>query len=208
MAAASHIELLVEEPSAALALEILVPRIVGAGATLRVRSFQGKHDLLKQLPTMLRGYRAWLPAAARIVVLVDRDQQDCLELKQTLERHAAGAGFATRSRRGTDGVFQVVNRIAVEELEAWFLGDVGALAEAFPRVPRTLGNRRGFRDPDAVAGGTAEALARVLRQAGYFRGGVAKTKVAREVASRMDPAVNTSRSFQLFRDSLRELVAP
>lgn len=50
--------------------------------------------------------------------------------------------------------FQVLNRLAIEELEAWFFGDVAALHSAYPRVPSTLGRRSRYRDPDAIRGGT------------------------------------------------------
>ncbi len=69
-------------------------------------------------------------------------------------------------------------------------------------VPRTLAQRARFRDPDAVAGGTWEALDRVLRKAGYSEG-LVKTVTARLVAEHMDPQRNLSHSFQVFRDGLR-----
>jgi Domain of unknown function (DUF4276) len=102
-------------------------------------------------------------------------------------------------------VFHVVNRIAVEELEAWFFGDVPALTAAYPRVPTSLGNQARYRDPDQIAGGTWEALERVLQSAGYHLGGLPKVAVAGNVSEHMDPDRNTSRSFQVFRDTLRRL---
>ncbi len=98
-------------------------------------------------------------------------------------------------------------RIAIEELEAWFFGDVDALREAYPQVPRNLGRRAQFRDPDAITGGTAEALERVLKQAGYYRSGMPKVEVARRVAEHMDPGQNRSRSFQALVDGLQRLVS-
>jgi hypothetical protein len=62
-----------------------------------------------------------------------------------------------------------------------------------------------YRDPDAIAGGTWEAFERVLRQSGYFRGGLRKVEAARTIAPHIDPARNTSRSFQVLRDALVEL---
>ncbi|HNI73999.1 MAG TPA: hypothetical protein PLX65_10810, partial [Accumulibacter sp.] len=53
-----------------------------------IRRFQCKDDLLKNLPARLRGYRAWLPANWAILVLVDRDDEDCRALKQKLENMA------------------------------------------------------------------------------------------------------------------------
>ncbi len=95
-----------------------------------------------------------------------------------------------------------INRIAVEELEAWFFGDVGALVAAYPGVPETLDRRAKYRNPDAIAGGTWEALERVLQEAGHHGGGLAKVRAARDIAAHMDPGRNRSRSFQVFRDAI------
>jgi len=94
----------------------------------------------------------------------------------------------------------------VEELEAWFFGDVSALIAAYPGVPATLAHRARFRDPDAISGGTWESLERVLQRAGHHTGGLEKLRAAREIAKHMDPERNRSRSFCGFRDRLRELV--
>ena len=102
-------------------------------------------------------------------------------------------------------MFVVLNRIAVEELEAWFFGDIAALANAFPGVSPTLGAQARYRDPDAIAGGTWEALQRVLQKAGYFGGGLPKIEVARTLAKHMDPARNTSSSFRQFVQGLAAL---
>jgi len=80
-----HLEILVEERSAEVALRALVPKIVEGRATFEVRVHQGKPDLLQRLPNRLRGYRACLPEDHRIVVLVDEDRQDCLALKGQLQ---------------------------------------------------------------------------------------------------------------------------
>jgi hypothetical protein len=45
----------------------------------------------------------------------------------------------------------------------------------------------------------------VLQGAGYFAGGLRKIEAAREVAARMIPPRNTSRSFCVLRDALIEL---
>ena len=90
--------------------------------------------MLVKLPARLRGYASWLPKTWRIVVVVDRDDEDCKELKAKLERIARDAGLVTRSR--IDGTScSVVNRLAIEELEAWYFGDWAAVRAAFPRVP-------------------------------------------------------------------------
>lgn len=201
-----HLEILVEEPSAEVALQELIPKIVKDQATFGIRVHQGKQDLLQKLPDRLRGYRAWLPSDYRIVVLADEDRKDCRELKAKLERIARDAGFRTASDPGEGGAFQVLNRIAVEELEAWFFGDVAALREAFPRIPETLHRKAGFRDPDAIAGGTWEALQGVLQRANYYTSWAPKIEVARKVSGFLDPSRNKSHSFRVFREGLLRMV--
>jgi hypothetical protein len=197
-----HLEVLVEEPSAEAALAVLLPRILGGEVSHSIHVFQGKQSLLARLPERLRGYHRWLPPDRRIIVLVDRDSENCQELKSRLEDIARDAGFATKSIPSHDGRFRVVNRLAIEELEAWVLGDIPALNRAYTRVPLTLDKRRGYRDPDAVPGGTWEALERVLQKAGYYAGRAPKVEVAQRVSQFMEPDRNTSRSFQVFRDGL------
>ena len=200
-----HIEFLVEEPSAEAALNNLVPRIIGPGISHNIHVFQGKPDLIINLPKRLRGYRKWLPSDWRIVVLVDGDRADCISLKRKLEEMAHNEGLITRSTTGPDGRFQVINRIAIEELEAWFFGDVQAIKMAYPRVPKGLDRRKNYRNPDAIQSAW-EALERVLKRAGYYLSGLPKVETARRISAYMDPWRNTSKSFRAFRDALQEMV--
>ena len=199
-----HLELFLEEPSAEAFFHGFLPRILPTGITWKPVVFQGKLDLLPQLERWLKGYRSWLPADWRIIVLVDEDRADCRALKQRMEQAAEAAGLVTKTA-ANGGRFVVLNRIAVEELEAWFLGDIQALAKAYPRVPRSLAAQARFRNPDAIAGGTWEALERVLQRAGYFNNGIAKIELARTIAKHMDPACNTSTSFRHFVRGLEAL---
>ena len=201
-----HIEFLVEELSAEAALQNLVPKIIGFDVTFIIHAYQGKPDLIKKLPSRLAGYRHWLPDDWRIVVLMDKERTDCIRLKNQLERIANDSGLVTKSASGNGRNFQVLNRLAIEELEAWFFGDVPALVAAYPRISPNLGSRSGFRDPDAIGGGTDEALARVLKASGYHRGGLPKVAAARKISLHMDPQRNRSKSFQVFRDGLLELI--
>jgi hypothetical protein len=102
--------------------------------------------------------------------------------------------------------FQVLNQLAIEELEAWFFGDVAALHAVYPRVSIHLGNRANFRDPDAIPGGTWEALERVFKRAGYFTEGLNKLAASRAISLHMEPERNRSHSFQVFRRGLVETV--
>jgi len=118
---------------------------------------------------------------------------------------AADAGLATRSASRRSYV--VANRLAIEELEAWYFGDWAAVRAAYPRAPETIPARARYRAPDAIAGGTWEAFERVLQAAGYFAGGLRKIEAARAVAEHMDPSRNRSPSFAALRDALSELAA-
>lgn len=203
---AEHLEILVEEPSMETFLKKLLPRIVGHQTTFTIHVHQGKNDLMGKLGGRLRGYAKWLPAIARIVVLVDLDDDDCIELKQQMENVAAEAGLLTRSR-SDNACWRVVNRLAVVELEAWYFGEWIGVRKAYPRVPVNVPMRAAFREPDNILGGTWEALERVLQKAGYFQGGLRKVEVAATIGHEMDPGLSISPSFIKLRDCLLEAVS-
>ena len=181
-------------------------RFLPEDCTFRIHPHRGKSALLRKLPDRLRGYAAWMPAEYRIVVVVDCDNEDCHAVKSRLEDACTTAGL--RSRRASGGPdWQVVTRIAIEELEAWYFGDWRAVRAAYPRAsPKVPGWSR-FRNPDAITGGTWEALERVLQKQGYFRQGLAKVQAASEIGRHFDPKINRSHSFVVFRDALAEAVA-
>lgn len=184
------------------ALRLLLPRLLES-VSFNVHPHQGKQDLLKKLPNRLHGYSNWLPDDWRILVVVDRDDDDCHELKQRLENHAAAAGLTTRTAaRG--GWYQLVNRLAIEELEAWYFGDWNAVMAAYPKAPAGIPKKAPYREPDAISQ-TWETFERVLRRAGYFQSGLRKREAARAVAAYWNPDVNTSHSFAVFRETIREM---
>ncbi len=199
-----HIEFILEEPSAEAFLQVILCKLLPSETTWSFVVFQGKQDLLTNLRPRLKAYRKWLPDDYKLVVLVDKDRQDCGQLKARLEKAATDAGLPTKSKP-KNGAFVVLNRIAVEELEAWFFGDPAALVTAYPGVPLSISAKAPYRDPDSIAGGTWEALQRVLQKAGYFGGGLPKIQVAREMTKHMDPARNTSASFGHFMQGLAAL---
>ncbi len=186
-------------------LERVVPKIAPELSFAVYPQFY-KANSLALLQQRLRGYGRWQPESIRILVLLDRDDDDCHQLKRDMERVAQAAGLATRSKpRGQH--FAVVNRIVIEELEAWFFGDWPAVMAAYPRVPRTVPQMAAYRDPDGITGGTWEALERVLQRARYFPHGLRKVEAARAIAEHMRPQENRSASFRAFRDAVREVAA-
>jgi Domain of unknown function (DUF4276) len=203
---AEHLEVLVEEPSMEAFLTELLPRLLDGRATFTLHAHQGKSDLIEKLGSRLRAYEKWLPKAMRIIVLVDRDDANCIELKKKLERDAKAAGLLTRAASG-GGSWQVVNRLAIEELEAWFFGEWTAVRNVYPSASASIPQQAAYREPDAIAGGTWEALERVLRSAGYFSGGLRKMEAASKIGKQFNAAVAQSPSFIAFREALLEAVA-
>lgn len=198
---ASRLFVHVEEPSMKEAMAVWLPQLIaGRAVTSKIIDHGSKWALLNNLPTRMKGYANWPEPGLRVLVLVDRDNDDCADLKSKLERAAHAAGLATKTVPDGCGRFKVANRIVIEELEAWYLGDVAALSQACPGVPLTLNSQAKFRDPDAVAGGTWESLLRILNKAGYYTGSkrLPKIDVARRIAPFIDFQANGSRSFNAF----------
>lgn len=199
---AEHLEIFVEEPSMEAALNLLIPKIVGK-TSFNIFTYQGKSDLISKLPNRLRAYARFLPANWKIIVVVDRDRECCVGLKAKLDAAAASAGLQTKSN-GTPYVF--VSRVAIEELEAWFFGDWTATCAAYPKLSRNLCNNSKYRDPDAISGGTWEALERQLQRAGYFKSGLRKVELARAISEHMVPDCNRSASFRAFASALKNMI--
>ena len=194
-----HFELLVEEPSMEAFLQEVLDRTV-TGCTFNIHTFQGRPDLINKLQNRLYGYK-WITPGYRIVILVDRDSDDCHDLKHQLEDIADRARLISRSE-GCN--WQIVNRIVIEELEAWYFGDWQAVCCAYPNVPGTVPNQARYRNPDAISGGTWETFERILQTHGYFQTGLRKVEAARAISAHIDPSRNRSRSFLTFYNAIIE----
>ena len=151
-----------------------------------------REGLLDQLSAKLRAYgRALDPATDRVLVFLDLDAADCGELKERLLRVLD----ACEPRPF------VLFRIAIEETEAFYLGDPTAIKKAFPQA-----NLRKLRSyvQDSICG-TWEVFREVV-------GAQSEDKV--RWAERMAPhlgiewrgrAANASPSFRQFCQALRRL---
>ena len=203
MTGANHLEILVEEPSMEAFLNELLPRLLSQYQSFHVHPFQGKPDLLNTIESRLRAYAKWLPQNWRIIILVDRDEDDCQKLKSRLEAMVARSGLQSRTQVGPEG-WQVVNRIVVEELEAWYFSDWTAVRNSYPRVPLNIPNKPRYRNPDSIKGGTWEKFESILQSCGYYKSGLPKIEVARTLGKDIDPQRSNSHSFTLFYDSITE----
>lgn len=187
-------------------LQTILPKVLPEGSTFGIYVFQGKYNLLKKLGNRLRGYTRWMPENYRVVVVIDCDSNDCRKLKEQLEAVAEKSGLVTRSRADS-GRWQVVNRIVIEELEAWYFGDWEAVCSTYPRVSPHIPNQSRYRVPDAIRGGTWESFERIMQSHGYFMGGLTKVKAASTIGENINPLRSRSKSFRVFYDAIMEATA-
>lgn len=213
-----HIEVLVEDSSGAKLLEALLPRVIGEQAaphTWRLHPYKGigrlrpglaaksdpaKRALLDQLPRLLAGYGKTAGIDA-VVVVLDSDRRDCKAFLEELQTLLAKCNPAPST----------LFRLAIEEMEAWYLGDRPALMRAYPRAKKDVLCR--YRQ-DSVCG-TWELLAdtvyaggsSAVRKSGWPLPGQIKHGWAQRIGPLMDVEHNRSPSFSKFRDGLRRLVS-
>ena len=215
-----HFEFLVEDKSGSIAVDILLEKILGANGaehSWRLHRYQGigkipknlrretdraKRQLLTQLPRLLQGYGKKLRSlgdSAAVIVVVDLDDRNCIAFKDEL----LAVLDACDPRPPT------LFRIAIEESEAWLLGDRDAVKAAYPRARDSVLDDY---EQDAICG-TWEVLANAihaggsaaLMESGWPAPGEAKCEWAEKIAPFMDPDRNQSPSFQAFRDGVRRL---
>lgn len=214
-----HFEILVEDSSGKKVLDLLVPRIIGdASHSFTVHSYKGvgriprgmrdakeagKRILLDNLPRLLKGYgrtfagRQNYPTA--VVLVCDLDDK-CLKKFRAQLFHILNACKPAPMTRFC---------IAIEEGEAWFLGDLAAIQKAYPKA------RKGVLDSyvnDSICG-TWETLAdaiypggaTALSANGWQAVGTEKSKWAEAIPPCMTVDRNKSASFCYFVRTLREL---
>jgi hypothetical protein len=203
----TQLEILVEEQSAEEALRRLLPKITKDRGRANVLNLGSKYKLLKSLPSRLAAYRQRIERGEqlRIVVLVDRDDDNCENLKGNLEKMARDVALPTKTSPDATGCFRVLNRIVIEELESWFIGDPAALQKAFGGLPRIDASSGIFRNPDN--GGSWEALHRFLKKHGIYKSSFPKIEAARRIAPHMDITANRSKSFQAFVSGIEAMLA-
>lgn len=185
-------------------LNAWLPRFLPNECTFKIYPHRGKDALLRKLESRLKGYANWLTPEIRIILIVDCDGDDCADLKTRLEHICQQAGLRSKHSSG-DNAWEIVTRIAIEELEAWYFGEWEAVMAAYPRLPPNVPYKFAYRVPDAIAGGTWEAFERVMQKHGYFKQGLAKVQAATAIGKHFDPTKATSRSFIQFWEALEQV---
>ena len=210
-----HFEILVEDQSGKKALDILVPKIIGLEHTCKVIAYKGvgripknmnagvdasKRMLLDNLPRLLQGCgKSWTNYPAAVFVVCDLDDKCFKRFRQELYAVLGACDPQPETRFC----------IAVEEGEAWLLGDIPAIKAAYPKAKDGVLNQY-VNDSicgtweclaDAVYKGGSAALA----AKGWQAPGAEKSQWAEKITPHMDVANNASPSFVYLRQKLLAL---
>ena len=212
-----HFEILVEDLSGKKALDILIQKIVGTHHTFNIHPYRGighipknlnnptnanTHLLLNQLPMQLRAYgKSYTNDPTKIVIVVCDLDNNCLKtFRQELFRVLNSCNPKPETRFC----------IAIEEGEAWLLGDIPAIKEAYPKAKDNILN--GYQN-DSICG-TWELLADAIFTGGsnalgkkpWYVIGKEKSAWAQKITPYMNVDKNVSPSFCYFRDKIREMI--
>ena len=214
-----HFQIFIEDESGKKLLEILVPKIISISKnSYEIKSYKGMGDipknlhkepdpkkklLLYKLPMILRAYGKWvMPKDLTVIVVVDCDRRDCKSFKQEL----------MKVLESCDPKPAAFFRIAIEEMEAWLLGDKAAIEKSYPKMNKI--EFAEYKQDSPI--GTWEKLAditlsrdmaRRLKNANtaYFEIGRQKTEWAQKIGPYMNINNNASPSFNCFKQKLQEL---
>ena len=213
-----HFEILVEDASGELLLGSLLKKILGQPGhphTWRTHAYKGigriprnlrgrtdpaKRILLDRLPKVLAGYgKSLYGLDSAVVVVVDLDDRECIGFKEELVQ------ILKHCRPKP----QVLFRIAIEEMEAWLLGDRKAILKAFPRANAQVLDSYVQDDicgtweklADAIFPGGSSALT----EEGWPRIGEQKCEWASQIGRHLDVESNLSPSFQVLKRGLLKL---
>ena len=215
-----HFEILIEDQSGKKALDILMPKIIEKKHTYRVISYRGigripknlkshtdAHNriLLDRLPELLKGYGETYTNyptnySAVVIVVCDLDDRCLKTFRQELLRVLNSCNPKPKTRFC----------IAIEEGEAWLLGDIPAIKAAYPKAKvNILNNYQNDSICDTwelLANAIFAGGAKALENEPWYVIGKEKSTWAEKIAPEMDVEQNTSPSFCYFRDKIRELI--
>ncbi|MDR2969158.1 MAG: DUF4276 family protein [Tannerellaceae bacterium] len=210
-----HIEFLIEDQSGKKAMDILIPKILGNGATYKIHSYKGighlpkglhpkssanKRILLDQLLKLLCGYGK-TPGIDAVIIVCDLDDKDKEQFLSELNRVLDACHSKPKVTYFC---------LAIEEFEAWYLGDLDAIRKAYPQAKNIVLN--GYIN-DSICG-TWELLADAIYKGGHQallnKGwqivGQYKSMWAEAISLHMNVEENKSPSFQIMYTRLKKLI--
>ena len=210
-----HFQFVVEDQSGSVLIEKIMGRIISDGSsdTYNCKPFKGiggftkkntvkeihSGKLLNDLATYMRGFQRSLQGIkASLIVVLDNDNNDPKEFMIQLEN------VASTNCIEMDHVFC----LAIEEVEAWLLGDESAIQKAYPRYKKNV--LHDYKQ-DSICG-TWEVLADVVfkggiheikrRKMSYIEIGKLKSEWADRIGNQMVFADNKSPSFKHFYEAI------
>ncbi|MDO4560448.1 MAG: DUF4276 family protein [bacterium] len=163
-------------------LDVILPQILSEETSFITIPHQGYGDLRRSVENKLN---SWRGDDIRFVIVHDQDNKDCILIKQELEE------ICKPYRQ------EVLIRIACQELEAWYFGDLKAVSAAYGRDLSAFVNKKKYRAPDCIRN-PKELLRQLIPEHQQISG-------AKRIASRMDLASNNSKSFNAFISGVRQL---
>lgn len=171
-------------------LHEFLPRFLPKDINPVLIPFEGKQDLLKRLNIKIKG---WMKPCVGFVILCDKDHEDCILLKQKLQKACSSCG---------EGRYLI--RIACAEIESWYLGDLFAVEKAFSlKNLGTYNKKKKYRAPDQL-GNAKEELKKLTSKAYKEKSG------SREIGKYLspNPCDNSSCSFGVFLSGLKRFISP
>lgn len=215
-----HFEILVEDISGKKTLDLLIPKIIDINNgknTFNIKAYKGighissglkpktdanKRQLLDQLPRLLEGYgKTWNSSnySAILIIVCDLDKRCFKKFREEL------LNCVNQCQTKPEFYFC----IAIEEMEAWFLGDFSAIQKSYPNAKINILQTY---TPDSICD-TWEKLADAI-----FKGGCSKLQKqgqqaigkekyiwAETITPHININQNASPSFRYFRDKLKKL---
>lgn len=173
---------LLEERSMKFFLDGILPKILPEDVHYITIPHEGKSDLKKSIKNKLKG---WKLPDTKFVIVQDQDSNDCRELKKQLLDLCKGTSK------------EVLVRIVCHELEAWYFGDIDAVAAAYGKRLDAIKKKRAYQVPDNIVNPKLE-LQKLLPEHQQIAG-------AKKIAPYIEVERNTSTSFQMFVAGVRRL---
>lgn len=214
-----HFQFLIEDQSGQALIELLMEKVQAEhpDITCNYKSFRGiggftkkntvketrDGKLLNDLATYLAGFsRSLVGIDAAVFIVLDNDDRDPAVFRAELEAVALSRMITI------DHVFC----LAIEEMEAWFLGDEAALLQAYPNAK--IAALRSY-EQDSICG-TWEVLADAVYPGGcrklkkenpsYTGIGKVKNEWAKKIGQFMNIHNNRSPSFNHFIDEIKRRI--
>lgn len=181
---------LVEDFSMRKFLEGILLRLGFESHLFEIKHHHGKEDLLNNLYKVTPSLSK---RAKHIVVLIDKDRQNCIELKQTLREKMSWC-FCDHTLR-----------IACYELESWFLGDLEAVAHCSSKFKLdSFKNKPKYQHTDEIPK-PSKVLETMVPDWESVYGSKPKFAEAISKYITLEPEYNHSQSFSIFLKTLLQL---